>query len=279
MSILFDVPGPRARARHRIYEIVTALVLLAIAVWVIRTLNEHDQFEYDKWEPFVTPAIMSDLLEALLINLEVAAVSIALAIVFGMVFASGRLSDHLFVRWPCFLVVEFFRAVPVLLMIFVLNIRFEADIGKFWVLTIALTLYNGSVLAEVFRAGILAVPKGQSEAGYSIGLRKSQVMTLLLIPQAVATMLPAIISQCVVALKDTALGYVIPWREIVSVSKSIRTEFFNSFVTAVVVAAIFIVINYSLSKLAVWVERRMARRGRSAAVPPTAAEEAQTAGA
>ena len=73
----------------------------------------------------------------------------------------------------------------------------------------ALTLYNGAVLAEVFRAGINAVPKGQSEAAYAIGMRKSQVMNIILLPQAVKIMIPAIISQCVVALKDTSLGYLI----------------------------------------------------------------------
>lgn len=271
-GVLFDIPGPRARARHRIIGIVTGLVLLGVLAWAAWQLDKNDQFAYEKWEPFVTPAIINNLLEGLLITLEVAAVSILLAIVFGMIFASGRLSDHWFVRWPCFLVVEFFRAVPVLLMIFFLSIRYEADLGKFWVLTIALTLYNGSVLAEVFRAGILAVPRGQSEAGYSIGLRKSQVMTLLLLPQAVATMLPAIISQCVVALKDTALGYVIPYEEIVSVGKQVRIEFNNSLATAVVLAAIFIVINYGLSRLAVWLERRLARRGRTAVARPAGTE-------
>ena len=216
-----------------------------------------------KWEPFVTPAIMLDLLDGLQVTLQVAAASIVLAIVFGMVFAIGRLSDHWFISWPCFLIVEFFRAIPVLMMIFFLNIKYGSTLGAFWVVTIALTLYNGSVLAEVFRAGMLAVPKGQSEAGYSIGLRKSQVMTIILLPQAVTTMLPAIISQCVVALKDSALAYVIPWEEIVSIGDRIRIEFQNSLATAIVLAAVFIVLNYSLSRLAIWLERRLAKRGRA----------------
>jgi glutamate transport system permease protein len=281
-SVLFDVPGPRARARHRLIAIITIIVLLAVAAWVFWKLEKVGQFEYERWEPFVTPAIMMDLLEGLLVTVEVAAVSIVFAIVFGMIFASGRLSDHWFVRWPSFLVSEFFRAVPVLMMIFFFNIAYGSTIGKFWSLAIPLILYNGSVLTEVFRAGILAVPKGQSEAGYSIGLRKYQVMTIILIPQAVATMLPAIISQCVVALKDTTLGFVIPYEEIASVGKQIRIDFTlgaGSLATGLVLATVFIVINYALSRLAIWVERRMARRGRSAAKPPVAAELTQAAGA
>jgi glutamate transport system permease protein len=267
-SVLFDVPGPRTRARHRVYSILTTVILLGVLGWAVWKLDQNNQFAYEKWEPFVTPAIVSDLLEGLTVTLQVAAASIVLAIVFGMIFASGRLSDHWFISWPCFLVVEFFRAIPVLMMIFFLNIKYGSDLGEFWVVTISLTLYNGSVLAEVFRAGMLAVPKGQSEAGYSIGLRKSQVTTLILLPQAVATMLPAIISQCVVALKDSALAYVIPWEEIVSIGDRIRNEFQNSLPTAIVLAAVFIVINYSLSRLAIWLERRVARRGRTAARAP-----------
>jgi glutamate transport system permease protein len=271
-SVLFDVPGPRSRARHRLYGVITVVVLIGALAWGAWQLQKNNQFAYEKWEPFVTPAIISDLLGGLLVTLQVAAASIALAIPFGMLFASGRLSDHAFIRWPAFLLVEFFRAVPVLMMILFLNLQYGTELGKFWVLTIALTLYNGSVLAEVFRAGILAVAKGQSEAGYSIGLRKYQVMTLILIPQAVAMMLPAIISQCVVALKDSALGYVIPWEEIVSISDRIRVEFQNSLPTAIVIAAVFIVLNYSLSRLAIWLERRVARRGRTTAKAPTVGE-------
>jgi glutamate transport system permease protein len=267
-NVLFDVPGPRARVRHRIYGAITMLVLAGLVGLVAWRFQQQDQFAYDEWEPFVTPAIVMDLFEGLLVTLEIAAVSIALAIVFGMVFAVGRLSDHWFVRWPCFVVVEFFRAVPVLMMIFFLSIKYASDLGKFWVIVIALVLYNGSVLAEVFRAGILAVPRGQSEAGYSIGLRKTQLMTLVLIPQAVATMLPAIISQCVVALKDTALAFVIPYEEIVSIGNRIRNEFHDTLQTALVLATVFIIINYSLSRLAIWVERRVARRGRTSAKTP-----------
>jgi len=269
-SVLFDVPGPRARSRHRAIGAVTALVLVAVLAWAIWRLYENNQFEYEKWEPFVTPAIVRDLFDGLLVTLKIAAVSIALAIPFGMIFAVGRLSDHWILKWPCFVVVEFFRAVPVLMMVFFLSNKYATEIGKFWVIAIPLILYNGSVLAEVFRAGILAVPKGQSEAGSSIGLRKYQLMTIILIPQAVTAMLPAIISQCVVALKDTALAFVIPYDEIVSVGNDIRNEFHNSFATAIVLAVVFIIIDYSLSRLAIWVERRVARRGRTAVKqPPT----------
>ena len=122
---------------------------------------------------------------------------------------------------------------------------------------IALTLYNGSVLAEVFRAGILAVPHGQSEAAYAIGMRKSQVMTSILLPQGVKIMLPAIISQCVVALKDTSLGYAILAPGLTAVGKAIFQQFSNQLQTAIVLAAIYVAVNLVLTWIATWVQRKL----------------------
>jgi glutamate transport system permease protein len=126
-------------------------------------------------------------------------------------------------------------------------------------------LYNGSVLAEIFRAGILSVPRGQSEAAYAIGMRKGQVMRLILAPQAVRSMLPAIISQCVVALKDTALGFIIGAPGIVRDAERIyiAPQYNNPLAVGILLAAIFIVINYSLSRLAIWLESRLRREGRA----------------
>ena len=152
------------------------------------------------------------LVDGLLNTLKMAAAAILGASVLGFVLGVGKLSDHAWVRWPAWAVVEFFRAIPVLLlMVFIWYfIGIEKAGSSFWAVVIALTLYNGSVLAEVLRAGVLAVPKGQREAAYAIGMRKTQVMNIVLMPQAIKIMLPAIISQCIVALKDTALGiYVV----------------------------------------------------------------------
>lgn len=121
---------------------------------------------------------------------------------------------------------------------------------------IALTLYNGSVLAEVFRAGINAVPAGQAEAAYALGMRKSQVMSLVLLPQAVKIMLPSIISQCVVALKDTSLGFYIAAPGLTAVGKAIYTEFQNQVQTALVLAAMYVAVNLVLTAIATWVQRR-----------------------
>ena len=258
-SVLFDTPGPRARTRYRIYSVVAALVLLGVAALVLLRMSATGQLNYAKWEPFFTPVYIEALAQGLLKTLQMAFTSILLAVVFGLVFGVAKLSDHAWVRVPAFLVVEFFRAVPVLmLMIFIFFSYGIGDgFGSYWSVVIALTLYNGSVLAEVFRAGINAVPRGQAEAAYALGMRKTQVMTSILLPQGVKIMLPAIISQCVVALKDTSLGYYIAAPGLTAVGKAIYTEFSNQLQTAIVLATLYIACNLVLTWVATWVQRRV----------------------
>lgn len=273
-AVLFDVPGPRARRRHVIGTVVAGLALAALAGWVLWVLWDKEQITPEQWEPFIEPNIVELLYEGLIDTLTAAAVAIALAVAFGALFAAGRLSDHAGLRWPSVVVIEFFRAVPLLLLIFFLFLGFGGPLGTFWALVLGLMLYNGSVLAEIFRAGILSVPRGQSEAGYAIGMRKSQVMRQILAPQAVRSMLPAIISQCVVALKDTALGFIIGAPGIVRDAERIyiAPQYNNPLAVGIVLAAIFIIINYSLSRLATYLESRMRREGRAVIGTEAAAE-------
>lgn len=260
-SILYDAPGPRTIARHRLYSVLTVALLAAVVALVVWKLYETDQLAYDKWEVFLTPDYIEVILvDGLLKTLQMAIFSIVLAIFFGLVFGVGKISDHRWLRWPCWVVVEFFRAVPVLmLMIFVFYLLAIGDgpLSSFWCVVIALTLYNGSVLAEVFRAGINAVPKGQVEAAYAMGMRKSQVLVNIQLPQAIKIMLPAIISQMVVALKDTSLGYYILAPGLTAVGKPIYLEFQNQVPTAIVIAALYIGVNLILTGIATWVQHRL----------------------
>ena len=260
-SILFDAPGPRTIARHRLYYVLSVVALLALVAFAVWTMHAQGQLEYALWEPFVTPEYVEFILvDGLLKTLQMAFFSIILAVVFGLVFGVAKLSDHAVVRWPAWLVVEFFRAVPVLLlMVFTFFLLAIGDgiLSSFWCVVISLTLYNGAVLAEVFRAGINAVPAGQAEAAYAIGMRKGQVMTTVLLPQAVKIMLPAIISQMVVALKDTSLGYYILAPGLTAVGKPIYLEFSNQVPTAIVITALYVAVNLVLTWIATRVQKRL----------------------
>ena len=236
------------------------LVIIGLIVFAVTRLNEKGQLEYALWEPFLTPDYVDALLTGLLDTLKMAFSAIIGAVVFGLVFGVGKLSDNRLLRWPSWLFVEFFRAVPVLLMMIFLYFAYvlgDGPLTSYWCVVLALTVYNGAVLAEVFRAGVLAVPKGQSEAAYAIGMRKSQVMNLVLLPQAIKIMLPSIISQCVVALKDTALGYYIAAPGLTAVGKQIYGEFQNQVPTAIVITTIYVSVNLVLTVFATWVQKRI----------------------
>ena len=265
-SVLYDIPGPRTRARHRIYGVIGTLLIAALLGYVGWRLWVAEQITPETWTFLREPDIVMSLVEGLGVTLSAAAVAIALAIAFGAVFATGRLSDHAWLRWPSIAVVEFFRAVPVLLLIFALFYIYGNTLGTFWSLVLGLMFYNGAVLAEIFRAGILAVPKGQREAALSIGLRKGQVLREIQAPQAISTMLPAIVSQCVVALKDTALGFAIGTSDITDAGEQIYTDIFynNPIAVGLVLMAVFVAINYSLSRFAQWLESRMRKQGNQA---------------
>ena len=270
-SILFDAPGPKTVARHRTYSIVSILVLVALVAFAVWRLYDRDQLEYALWEPFVTPKYLDFILvDGLLQTLKMAFFSIIFAVVIGLVLGIGKLSDRGWIRWPAWLVVEFFRAAPVLLLMvfafYLLSIG-NGPLSPFWCVVIALTLYNGAVLAEVFRAGINAVPQGQSEAAYAIGMRKSQVMTTVLLPQGVKIMLPSIISQMVVALKDTSLGYYITAPGLTAVGKPLYLEFGNQVPTAIVITGIYVTINLILTWIATVVQKRLVGEKKMLDVP------------
>ncbi|UMG93632.1 amino acid ABC transporter permease [Nocardioides sp. TF02-7] len=259
-SVLFDAPGPRTVRRHRLYTVLTVLALLALVAFAGYRLDQEGQFEGDKWEVFVTPSYVEFILvDGLLETLKMAVGGIVGAMVLGVVLGVGKLSDHALVRVPCWAVVELFRAIPVLMLMIVLFFLwgiYHGSAGPFWCVVAALTLYNGAVLAEVFRAGILAVPAGQAEAAYGIGMRKSQVMSVVLLPQAVKIMIPAIISQCVVTLKDTSLGYAIAAPGLTAVARPIYLEFQNHVPVYVVIAGIYVAANLLLTVVATFAQKR-----------------------
>ncbi|WP_329199578.1 MULTISPECIES: amino acid ABC transporter permease [unclassified Streptomyces] len=266
-TALYDIPGPRARRRHLLYGVLSTALILALLGWIVYLLFDTHQFTSAKWTPFEYEGIQDLLLTGLGNTLKAFAYASVLSLALGAVLATGRLSVHRPVRWLSTLLVEFFRAMPVLVMIFFIFVALQVQ--PLPALVAGLTLYNGSVLAEVFRTGVNAVEKGQREAAYALGMRKTQVMTHVLAPQAVRAMLPAIISQLVVALKDTSLGFLITYEEFLHAGKLIASnlDYDLPFIPVVmVIAPVYIGMCMLLSWLATWVARRQRRSPKTEAV-------------
>lgn len=268
-GVLFDAPGPKARMRYRILGVVGAVVFLGVLGLLVLRLNDKGQFRSELWTPFTEWDYWSSyLLSGLWGTLKAAVISILLAALLGFGFALARMSEIAPLRWIASVLVELFRAIPVLLMMLFtygfLSTREDlvsSDNAPLVATVIGLVMYNSAVVCEVIRSGVEQLPKGQREAGLSIGLKPSQTLRTILLPQAVTTMLPALISQLVVIVKDTALGYNVLYGELLYSGKIGATGPANIVPMMFVVAAIYIAVNYSISKLAERVEARMKRRG------------------
>jgi glutamate transport system permease protein len=259
-SVLFDSPGPKARLRNRIYAVVGSAGLLALVGLIIYRLAAKGQFDGPMWDIFNYAGVRNSIVKGVVSTLQAFVMAGVLSLLLAVALAVGRLSEHKPVSWVATGIIELFRAVPLLITIYVLWVGFFTS-EPLWAVVIGLTLYNGAVQAEVLRAGILSVPRGQSEAAYALGMNKTQVMTTVLIPQAVRAMLPTIISQLVVTLKDTSLGFVITYEELLFVGRQLASNTLvdgeNPYVPVVLVfGAIYVAMCLALSALANWIEKR-----------------------
>jgi glutamate transport system permease protein len=281
-SVLYDAPGPRSR-RNTFIGTAVALVLLAgLVVLAIIQLGTHGQLDGQKWGPLFWPAnqyfaaVWKSLGAGLLVTIEAAAITLVLALVIGTVLAVLRVTSSPWYRWLVVGVVELLRGLPVVITIYFAS-RVLPEIGvslpPLWYLVIGLTAYNCVIIAEIIRSGIAALPRGQSEAAYAVGLTRFQVLRLILLPQAFRIMLPALISQLVVIVKDTSLGglVVFGFFEFVRAGNTV-IQFFGGQLNInlplqmyIAIALVFILINYSLGKLAEYIDRRSSRTKRTAA--------------
>ncbi|PZF79765.1 amino acid ABC transporter permease [Jiangella anatolica] len=263
-SILYDAPGPRTRRRTTLWSILGGLFVLGLLYLAYRQLDSRDQWDPERWQVFTDPPLgqsAADVWRSMLVTglgatLRAAGVAAAIALALGLLLAVLRMTPAVWIRTPVTVVIEFFRGLPVVLLMFFGVIAIGLPI--FWGVVFGLVVYNSAIFAEILRAGIVSLPKGQSEASYSIGLSQRQTLFTVLLPQAVRRMLPSLVSQLVVLLKDTSLGFIVGYAELLNVLRN-NTQFFGQrywFQFFVVGAAIYIAVNFTLSRLAVYLERR-----------------------
>lgn len=272
-DVLFDVLGPKGRRRTQIATAVVGVLVVLLGWLAVRQFAAHGQLTAAKWEPFTTWPIQRFLLTGLLRTLQATAVSALLAFPLGALIALARLARHRVVSWPAAVYAEVFRALPVLLLIYVFLLvlpRAGLTLPLFWQLVVPIVISASASTAEVFRAGVLALEKGQSEAAFSIGLTYWQTMRIVVLPQVVRRLLPALVTALVSILKDTTLGYVVSYPELLKQGQTLGEYTATLVQTFLVVAAVFVLANGALSQLAGLVERRQGRvrsGGRAAAAP------------
>jgi glutamate transport system permease protein len=290
-TVLYDAPGPRARRRSRIGGAIATVVVVAAAGVAVKRLADQGQLDLELWRPVFDPGhefFVDDwrqLAGGLLNTVKAAALAITFSLLLGAVLGVGRLMLGRLTRLPLAAVMELLRGLPVVISIYFAS-RVLPELGAdlsfmpggsgLWYLVIGLTAYNMVIIAEILRAGVLSLPSGQREAALAIGLTPVATMRMILLPQAVRTMLPALISQIVVILKDTSLAAVLGLYEEFLRRANLLSQYFDNPIQMLsLVAAVFILLNYLLSRLARWLEHRLSRSRRSATAPGEAGEVTQ----
>lgn len=286
-SVLYDAPGPRARRRSLVISVVAGLVLVGLLVLAGLRLHREGQFAPELWSPLLWPGdeqfmdVWRQLGRGVYYTLLAAALAITFSLVIGTAVTTTRLMLGRRGRMPLVVLVELLRGSPVVVLIFFAGKilpAFGVDLSNLWYLVIGLTLYNSVVIAEILRAGVAALPRGQAEAGLAIGMTRRQTMLVVQMPQAFRLMLPALISQLVVIVKDTSLAGLILTGpdELLRISERVFRFLDNPLQTYTVIALVYIVINLILSRLATFAERRLstARKGQPVTIDKDAAQMA-----
>ena len=259
-SVLYDVPGPKARRVSLIGSIVGVVAIAGLLWWAVSILAQQGIFDPERWAVFQIPEVWALIGNGIVATLTAAAVAAVIAFPLGLVLCLMRISDVAWIRVPTRIVLEFLRGMPVVLMMFFVLLVFAT--GSFVAVVAGLVLYNSAIFAEIIRAGIQSLPKGQREAGLAIGLTSFASRRSIELPQAIRRMLPSLVAQLVVLLKDTSLGYIVSYEELLR-KVQIMADFLGPdylFPVFFVAAAIYIAINFSVSRLAIWIETRGSKK-------------------
>ncbi|ASN53864.1 amino acid ABC transporter permease [Sinomonas sp. R1AF57] len=276
---MFDAAGPRARRTIRAVTALSLLAIAAVAILIVLRFGQAGQLAADRWAEFTQWPYLQFLLAGLGNTALAAGASAVFAIPTALLMALARTSHRAWLRLPAVAYIEFFRSVPLLLVVYVFvsglpSYGINPDI--FWKLVIPITLCSSAVMAEIFRAGILALPAGQVEAALSIGLQPSQATRYVVLPQAVRIVVPSMVAQLVVLLKDTTLGYAVSYPELMKTANNLTAYTSHLIQTFLVIAAVYIVTNILISHFARYLERRISGR---TARPARAVAEQEPAGA
>lgn len=275
-SVLYDVPGPKSRRISLIGSIAGSVLIVGLLAWIVMTLAQQGIFEGRRWQIFTQADVWTLLANGLGATLSAAALAAVIAFPLGLALTLLRIADTAYLRVPTRIVLEFLRGMPVVLMMLFVLLGFGTS--PFIAVVTGLVLYNAAVFSEIIRAGIQSLPKGQREAGLAIGLTSFKSRMLIELPQAIRRMMPSLVAQLVVLLKDTSLGYIVAYGELLR-AVQVMADFLGTqflFPVFFVAAAIYIAINIAVSRLAVWIERRGSKKaaGGTAPAAPQAIEAA-----
>ena len=226
------------------------------------------------WLFFLVGQYPDGPLGGLALTLVLAALGLLLALPAGLLLGLARVSPWRWLRWPVTAFVFVVRGTPLLMVVFWAYFFLPSitghKTGQFSTMLIALVLFDGAQLAEIVRAGIQGLPRGQMESARSLGLPWLAAMRRVVLPQALRHMLPSLVNQFVTTIRETSLGYIIGLAEVSFIATQINTlVFIYPTQIYLILGLTYFVLCFGLSRLAFWLERRLARRTTPIPLPST----------
>lgn len=216
-----------------------------------------------KFDWNVIDKYLPELLRGLFITLEVSAVGMVLALVIGLLLATGRLSSHRFTRAVSNGVVQLFRSIPLFVMLFWvyygLSLKFHLMFTSFQAGAIALGITGGAYMAEVYRGGLTAVDAGQREAAIAMGMTRADAFLFVVLPQALRIVIPPTVNVYVGLLKGATIVSVIGVSDMIYVAQYVSLQTFTPFELYSVAGLVFVCLTLSISGFAWMLERRLGK--------------------
>lgn len=256
---LYEAPGPRTRRRVVIGTVISCILVVLLLYWVILQFYDHGQLDPKYWSFFTRATTWAFLGQGFLGTVEVAIVAGLIGFFLGLFLMLGRISKNKVLSGVCHVITDLFRSLPSLLLIyffFLVVPAYGIKMPAFWMITLPVGLACSGVLAEVFRAGMNAVPKGQTEAALALGMSDFKITWKIVLPQALKIVIPSLISQLVVVVKDTSVAYVVSYPDLMQNAKVLISNYDALVSTYLIVGVIYILVNYGLNQLAIYTARR-----------------------
>ena len=257
---LYEAPGPRTRHRVRIATAISLILVVAALAAIGYRFYITGQFAPRYWTFFAKATTWKFLLQGFAGTVRVALTAGAIALALGLLLMLGRISHLKVLSAVCRVITEFFRSLPSLLLIyffFLVVPQYGIKMSSFWMLTLPVALAAAGVLAEVFRAGVNAVPKGQIEAALSLGMSPLRTTFKIVLPQAIRFVIPSLISQLVVVVKDTTVAYVVSYPDLMQNARVLITNYDALVSVYFTIAIIYILINYAINQASIYVSHRL----------------------
>ncbi len=259
---LYESPGPKSRRNIRIVTTISIVLLVLLAYFVIRQFYISGQFAPRYWSFFARFTTWKFFLEGLFGTIKAAMMAAVITFCLGFLMMAGRISKIKFLNYISTALIEFTRGVPTLLFIyffFLVVPQTGIKLSAFWKVALPVAISASGMVAEVLRGGVNAVAKGQREAALSLGMGEVRTFIKIIFPQAFRYVVPALISEIVIVLKDTTFAYVVSYNDLMQNASVLISNYDALLSVYLVVAVVYIVINYLLNKLSVFISSKQKR--------------------